>query len=61
MMEAKEQKAIDNMSSQELWDRARLSLAGGVSHDGRFLPPHPIIVSPSTNAPAFMIGEWWWT
>ena len=32
---------IDGLSSRELWERARLSLAGGVSHDGRFLPPFP--------------------
>jgi glutamate-1-semialdehyde 2,1-aminomutase len=30
-----------SLSSKELWDRAQRSLAGGVSHDGRFLPPHP--------------------
>lgn len=34
-------RSIEGLSSQQLWDRAQLSLAGGVSHDGRFLPPHP--------------------
>ena len=32
---------LTGMMSEELWARAQKSLAGGVSHDGRFLPPHP--------------------
>jgi len=32
---------LTGTSSEELWERARRSLAGGVSHDGRFLPPYP--------------------
>src|ERR1043166_1896966 len=32
---------IEGLSSQQLWERARKSLAGGLSHDGRFLPPYP--------------------
>lgn len=32
---------LRNMTSKQLWERAQHSLAGGVSHDGRFLPPHP--------------------
>jgi glutamate-1-semialdehyde 2,1-aminomutase len=32
---------VKGLSSQELWERAQRSLAGGVSHDGRFLPPGP--------------------
>lgn len=31
----------DEPSSERLWARARQALAGGVSHDGRFLPPYP--------------------
>jgi glutamate-1-semialdehyde 2,1-aminomutase len=29
------------LSSEQLWERAQRSLAGGVSHDSRFLPPYP--------------------
>jgi glutamate-1-semialdehyde 2,1-aminomutase len=32
---------LDNLNSRQLWERAQKSLAGGVSHDGRYLPPHP--------------------
>jgi glutamate-1-semialdehyde 2,1-aminomutase len=32
---------LNNLNSGQLWERARKSLAGGVSHDGRYLPPHP--------------------
>ena len=32
---------VAGLSSAELWERAQKSLAGGVSHDTRFLPPHP--------------------
>lgn len=32
---------VRGLSSQELWERAQRALAGGVSHDGRFLPPYP--------------------
>lgn len=38
------------LSSAKLWDRARLALAGGVSHDGRFLPPHPIYMNRAEGA-----------
>jgi glutamate-1-semialdehyde 2,1-aminomutase len=41
---------IEGLSSQELWDRARLSLAGGVSHDGRFIPPHPVYINRARGA-----------
>ncbi|MBF6570109.1 MAG: aminotransferase class III-fold pyridoxal phosphate-dependent enzyme [Candidatus Binataceae bacterium] len=29
------------LSSKQLWERAQRSMPGGVSHDGRFLPPFP--------------------
>lgn len=32
---------VPRLSSRELWERAQRSLAGGVSHDGRFMPPYP--------------------
>lgn len=32
---------LTGMSSEKLWERAKLVLAGGVSHEGRFLPPYP--------------------
>ena len=32
---------VAGLSSAELWERAQKSLAGGVSHDTRFLPPFP--------------------
>lgn len=38
------------LSSAELWDRARASLAGGVSHDGRFLPPYPAYMNRALGA-----------
>jgi glutamate-1-semialdehyde 2,1-aminomutase len=38
------------LDSAKLWDRARLSLAGGVSHDGRFLPPHPTYMNRAKGA-----------
>jgi glutamate-1-semialdehyde 2,1-aminomutase len=34
----------------ELWERAQRSLAGGVSHDGRFLPPYPTYFSRAIGA-----------
>jgi len=37
-------------SSRELWERARLSLAGGVSHDGRFMPPYPVYCDRAVGA-----------
>ncbi|MEP7299960.1 MAG: aminotransferase class III-fold pyridoxal phosphate-dependent enzyme [Caldimonas sp.] len=43
-------KEIEAMSSAELWDRARASLAGGVSHDGRFLPPYPSYINKAMGA-----------
>jgi glutamate-1-semialdehyde aminotransferase len=41
---------IEGLSSQQLWDRARMSLAGGVSHDGRFLPPYPAYINKARGA-----------
>ena len=41
---------VRNLSSMELWERAQLSLAGGVSHDGRFLPPYPAYFSRARGA-----------
>lgn len=35
------QSELKQVTSKQLWERAQRSLAGGVSHDGRFLPPHP--------------------
>ncbi len=32
---------VAGLTSADLWERAQKSLAGGVSHDTRFLPPHP--------------------
>jgi len=32
---------LQGLGSAQLWERAKRVLAGGVSHDGRFLPPHP--------------------
>lgn len=34
--------SVEGLSSRELWDRALRALPGGVSHDGRFMPPHPV-------------------
>jgi glutamate-1-semialdehyde 2,1-aminomutase len=41
---------IEGLSSQQLWDRARMSLAGGVSHDGRFFPPYPTYINKALGA-----------
>lgn len=41
---------LAGLDSGQLWERARQSLAGGVSHDGRFLPPHPTHFSRATGA-----------
>jgi glutamate-1-semialdehyde 2,1-aminomutase len=35
------QSDLNALNSAQLWERAQKSLAGGVSHDGRYLPPHP--------------------
>src|SRR3972149_4172111 len=43
-------KDVRSISSRELWERAQLSLAGGVSHDGRFLPPYPAYFSRARGA-----------
>lgn len=32
---------LAGISSERLWARAQRALAGGVSHDGRFVPPYP--------------------
>lgn len=32
---------LSELSSKDLWERAKRSLAGGVSHDGRYVPPYP--------------------
>lgn len=42
MRNTKAKADVQKVSSRELWERALLSLPGGVSHDGRFMPPHPI-------------------
>ena len=41
---------IEGLSSQQLWDRARMSLTGGVSHDGRFFPPYPTYINKALGA-----------
>ncbi len=41
---------VTGLSSAELWERAQRALAGGVSHDGRFLPPHPTYFSRAQGA-----------
>ncbi len=41
---------LARLDSGQLWERARKSLAGGVSHDGRFLPPHPIYMGRAKGA-----------
>jgi len=43
-------KDLATISSAELWERAQRSLAGGVSHDGRFLPPHPVYMNRALGA-----------
>lgn len=41
---------LAGLDSGQLWDRARKSLAGGVSHDGRYLPPHPLYMARAKGA-----------
>ena len=44
------QTDVDGLGSAQLWERARRSLAGGVSHDGRYLPPHPTYFARASGA-----------
>lgn len=42
--------SVGPVSSQDLFEQARTSLAGGVSHQGRYAPPHPKYVSRAKGA-----------
>ena len=41
---------LAGLSSEKLWERAKLTLAGGVSHDGRYLPPYPTYFNKARGA-----------
>jgi glutamate-1-semialdehyde 2,1-aminomutase len=41
---------LAGISSEQLWTRAQRSLAGGVSHDGRYLPPYPTYFNKARGA-----------
>ena len=41
---------MEGLSSEQLWDRARMSLAGGISHQNRYLPPYPAYIDKARGA-----------
>ena len=47
---------LAGLSSEQLWERAKASLPGGVSHDGRFLPPYPTYFNKALGARKWDVG-----